>query len=148
MKFFNKIIVHPLPDGFNWITEDWVAVLIEEKLIFIPKGFKTDFGSIARFLWAVVGAPATGKHRRGVLFHDWLYGSQQCTRPEADLICLIIMKADGVGFIKRQMIYYGVRVGGWVAWNRKITELKENYVRMQQEQFNENSIHYSHIIYA
>jgi len=148
MEFFNKIIVHPLPDGYNWVTEDWIAVLTNKGLIFIPKGFKTDFGSIARFLWAIVGAPATGKHRRAVLFHDWLYSTQLVSREEADVICLEIMKEDGANFFKRYTIFLGVRVGGFAAWSRKTEESKTNYINKQQRQFHENSISYSYNLYA
>lgn len=149
MEFFNKIIVHPLQDGHNWITEDWVAVSLDGKgLVYIPKAFRTDFGSIARFLWAIVGAPATGKHRRAVLFHDWLYSTQTVPRKEADDICLEIMKEDGANALKRYTIYFGVRVGGQVAWNRKTEELKHNYIKLQQESYGANSISYKYNIYA
>lgn len=149
MFFHNRIIVHPLPDGYNWITEDWVALSYDNnKCIFIPKGFETDFGSIARFLWAVVGAPATGKHRRGVVFHDWLYSTQQCSRKQSDQICLEIMKFDRTNIAKRYTIYYAVRVGGFIAWNRKTEELKTKYIQMQKTQFEKNFLNEHHKILA
>lgn len=148
MFFHNKIIVHPLPDGNNWITEDWIALSLGTKCVFVPRGFKTDFGSIASFLWAIVGAPATGKHRRGVLFHDWIYSTQQISRKEADDICLDIMKFDKTNFMQRHMIYYGVRVGGFVAWNRKTKKSKLEYIITQKEQFSINFLSDTHSILA
>lgn len=145
MNFHNEIVVHPLKDGINWITRDWTAVyLIGLGLVFVPKGFKTDFGSIMQIMWALVGAPATGLHRRGVFYHDWLYTSQQCSRKQADDICLEIMKEDGTGFIKRQTIYAGVRIGGWVAWNRKSEQVIEMYRTKQKEQLKETALQCAH----
>lgn len=149
MFFHNKIIVHPLPDGNNWITEDWISLSYgNDKSIFVPKGFKTDFGSIVSFLWAIVGAPATGKHRRGVLFHDWIYATQQIPRKEADDICLEIMKFDETNVIQRYMIYYGVRMGGFISWDRKSEESKLYYINKQKEQFAKLFLAETHIIFA
>ena len=148
MFFHNRIIVHPLPDGINWITEDWVALSFSDKSIFVPKGFKTDFGSISRFLWFIVGAPATGKHRRAVIYHDWLYATQRLTRKESDYICLEIMKFDKTNFISKYLIYFGVRIGGFIAWNRKTNESKENYIVEQRKQFENNFLNETHVIFA
>lgn len=149
MIFHNEINVKPLPNGKHWITKDWVAVFISKYgLIFIPKKFETDFGTIPRILWTIVGAPATGKHRRAVLFHDWIYSTQQCSRKEADDICLDIMKFDKVTIAKQYLIYLAVRGIGFIAWNSKTKASKDKYIEMQKFQFAKNSLQETRSIFA
>ena len=145
LKFHSTMQLHPMFNGSEWLTTEWFGVETPTDLVFIPKGFIFDFASIPRSLWFALGSPATGKHRRAAFVHDWLYASQKVDRSKADTLFLEIMKNDGVSFIKRRLLYTGVRVGGWAAWNSKDLENLEANCKLQEEQFKNNSLSANHI---
>lgn len=81
--------------------------------ITIPANYVTDFASIPRPLWGIVGAPATGVYRKIAPVHDFLYRqSGLATRGQADAVLNEGMKFLQVGRWTRWEIYAGVRVGG------------------------------------
>ena len=83
--------------------------------ISVPAGFKTDYASIPRFFWRVL--PPVGKYDRAAVVHDWLYAKNGVTRKQADDILYEAMGVLGVPGWQRNVIYAGVRVGGWKPWN-------------------------------
>lgn len=145
VKFENALDVRPLDDGSNWmVLEDFyydtdvsltpsphrgtVPFMASVQCIgysnrsygfriCIPKGFVTDFASIPRPLWPVVGGPADGKYRKIAVVHDGLYrGYGLATRGQADRVLLEGMKFSGCSWHQRWAIYSGVRVGGWASY--------------------------------
>ena len=40
--------------------------------IVVPAGYRTDFASIPRIMWRIIGSPASGKYREAAVIHDWL----------------------------------------------------------------------------
>lgn len=140
VKFENALDVRPLDDGRNWLVlEDfyydtdirltpdpmvlryvvpgplspYVVRRVTGWGVVIPKGFITDFGSIPRVAWPIVGGPADSKARKGFVVHDGLYRTPGlCTRPQADSVLLECMKFSGSGWWERSLIYSAVRVGG------------------------------------
>lgn len=91
----------------------------------IPRGFVTDFASIPRGLWNVF-PPATSKFSKAAVVHDVLYKRGwiergrhhvSLTRKDCDDILKEAMEVAGVNWLSRQLIYAGVRVGGWKPWN-------------------------------
>src|SRR3990167_9527154 len=88
--------VRALPDGKSWQLLEEVQYVTDWGLVItIPATFVTDFASVPRILWRIA-PPATGKHRRAALRHDWLYRtpSVNVTRAQADGIFLAIMEMD------------------------------------------------------
>lgn len=96
----------------------------------VPAGFVFDFASIPRFAtWLV---PKLGKYNKAACVHDYLYITQpesakpllpnascrKLTRKDADGIFLRIMEEEGVELWRRYIMYFAVRLGGWVGWNR------------------------------
>ena len=81
----------------------------------IPEGFLTDFASIPRPLWSLVGHPA-GRYAQAAVLHDWLYATAPVPRARADGLLLEAMGVLGVRWSQRWAIYLGVRLGGWMAW--------------------------------
>jgi hypothetical protein len=82
----------------------------------IPAGFKTDIDSIPRwipFLFAIL------KHRaiEASVLHDYLY-SIKYDRAQADLFYRQAMKVTKVNPFIREMIYTGVRLFGWIWYDR------------------------------
>jgi hypothetical protein len=90
----------------------------------IPKGFRTDFGSVPDLVDWIIPAMASIADPAYVL-HDYLYwlhrnGQDGCVdRADADQILLDALKVCGVSCVKRYTIYWAVRAGGWVAWSGK-----------------------------
>lgn len=119
-QFQDDLIVTPLPSGRRWkiVTafhyETDAGLIIE-----IPAGEETDFASIPRFLWPIL--PPTGSYTRAAVVHDKLYsdhrkGLGHYSRAYADSILLEAMKDCECGKLVRWTIWFGVRLGGWVAW--------------------------------
>ncbi len=120
VKFEDALDVSPLDDGVNWVVLDPFYYDTDVQLsgtyrdrIKCEKGFTTDFASIPRFLWTLVGAPAEGKYRKIAVIHDKLYRTPGlATRAQADRVLLEGMKFCQVSWHTRWTIYLGVRVGG------------------------------------
>lgn len=113
--FLTPLEVTPLEDGVNWRVEqafDFESVVLQA-VIAVPAGFVTDFASIPRALWTIVGAP-TGKYTRAAVVHDLLYRTPTilCTRALADNVLYEAMVVSRVEGIQRWAIYRGVRLGG------------------------------------
>ena len=93
----------------------------------ITKGFITDLASIPRLARPLLDP--NGESRVPAVFHDFLYSTQPVTRAEADQFFLDAMKACGIGFATRYAMYWGVRSGGWIAWNgHKNDSRADNFV--------------------
>ena len=119
----------------NIIKED-VFILLEDVTvealgyrIRVKKGFDFDAASIPKWLWSIYGSPLNGNYVVASLIHDALYASQKLPRELADDIFLDLMKQHEVGYLKRQTMYYAVRIAGWYAWRKheepEIEEYKE-----------------------
>lgn len=91
-------------------------------LIRVPAGFITDLASIPVPLNLFIRK--AGFHRQAAVLHDWLYANTGLIRGRilsrlgCDDLFLEAMESSGVGYIKRYSMYWGVRSGGWVAWNK------------------------------
>lgn len=86
------------------------------QLITVPIGFYTDFASIPRLgiVYAMLGDRA---HEPAVI-HDFLYATAITTRKMADDVLFEAMSTMHLPFWQRLPIYWGVRIGGWHAWNQ------------------------------
>ncbi len=81
----------------------------------VPRWFITDLASIP---WLVDPLFDGLDHRAAGVTHDWLYCSQQVSRAEADELFREMLETLGVGVIKRNLMYSGLRVGGWYRYNQ------------------------------
>ena len=124
-------------DGTFWVLLApfiyYVGKKHSDEFLLIERGFETDFASIPRIAWPIIGHPA-GKHGKAAVVHDWLYrypddgvlrvGQFELpvphprTRRRCDQIFLEAMKVLGVGWWKRSAMYFAVRVGGRGAWKK------------------------------
>ncbi|MEY2689723.1 MAG: hypothetical protein RL375_3922 [Pseudomonadota bacterium] len=82
----------------------------------VPAGFETDFASIPRLFWTLVGHPA-GRYAQAAVLHDYLYRTGAVPRREADRTFREAMDVLGVPAWQRWVMWAGVRVGGWAAYN-------------------------------
>lgn len=117
-------------DGKRWrIAEAFTYRLCDPQgvqFVHIGRGFVTDFASMP--LNVIFRSPG-GKWDKPAVVHDCLYktgfvsvdGCDQprlITRAEADAIFDEAMQVAGVNRVARWIIYQGVRIGGWRAWNQ------------------------------
>lgn len=84
-------------------------------IIDIPKGLPTDLASTPRIIWNIY--PPFGLYIGAAIVHDDLYFRAPFDRITCDGILLEAMKAEGVSWITRSIIYSQVRMWGWAAWN-------------------------------
>jgi hypothetical protein len=116
-KFLDPLTVTEIDDKIFQVSGHafrYQSDLVAE-LITVPVGFYTDFASVPRIgiIYAMLGDCA---HEPAVI-HDWLYYSAITTRDMADNVLLEAMKVFGISAWRRWPIYWGVRAGGWYAWN-------------------------------
>ena len=119
-RFTEPLVVTPLPDGRTWIVLSDFGYEVGEDgsgdIIKVEIGFHTDFASIPRPLWMFL--PQWGKYGNAAVIHDYLYWEQTRPRKESDDILMEGMIVLNVGVIKRHLIYFAVRIGGWWSWWR------------------------------
>lgn len=124
VKFENALDVQPLDNGRDWLVlEDFYydtdvnLAGIKWNRIQVEKGFITDFASIPRVAWGIVGGPADGKYRKIAVVHDKLYRTKGlATRAQADSVFLEGMKVCGCSWWERTVLYSAVRIGGGSAY--------------------------------
>lgn len=118
-SFTSALVVTPMDDGKSWkLVKPFDYELGEEgsgKKIEVPTGFITDFASIPRPMWVIY--PVWGLYGKAAVLHDFMYATGMPTkRAECDAIFLEAMGVLKVPWIRRHIIYRGVRLGGWLAW--------------------------------
>ncbi len=135
-SFTSRLLVSPLTDGRRWEImrefEYHVGYKGSSKIITVPAGFITDFASVPRPFWAII--PRWGKHGNAAVIHDYLYWVQTRSRKESDDIFLEAMTALNVRKITRTVMYWAVRLFGWIAWSgnqRKSIQIKLPPKRLQ-----------------
>lgn len=85
-------------------------------LITVPLNFPTDFESMPRYL-PLLSDLLQHVTNEAACVHDWLYYSAITDRPTSDKILYEAMGVTGVPQIKRDLIYNGLILGGWKAWD-------------------------------
>lgn len=117
-SFTTPLVVSPTPDGRRWklfhAFKYHVGYRWSKRIITVPVGFVTDFASIPRPLWWLL--PAWGKYGKAAVIHDYLYKIGRGTRKEADDIFREAMAFSGVKPWKISVMYWAVRLFGWLAW--------------------------------
>lgn len=93
----------------------------EELVVTVPVGFVTNFASVPRVLWAIL--PPTGEYGKAAVIHDFLYCRRALTRTLCDAIFYEAMRALGVGWLRRSLMYAAVRLFGGPAWRAVCDEL-------------------------
>jgi len=103
------------------INDGYYQFILEENFEFcgfvVPKGFRTDFASIPKIFWSIL--PPDGKYILASVVHDYLYTVKPCSRKEADRIFLKLMKISKCSKIRCYILYYCVRLFGFIRWKKK-----------------------------
>ncbi|HEY5701816.1 MAG TPA: DUF1353 domain-containing protein [Gammaproteobacteria bacterium] len=131
-RFTDALVVSPMADGNTWIVMRPFGYDIGEEgsgdTVEVEIGFTTDFASIPRIFWAVL--PRWGKYGNATVIHDWLYWVQNRERDEADFIMLEAMGVLEVPGWQKFVIYWAVRLIGWVAWIRNQWDREAGFDRV------------------
>lgn len=114
------------------LLDDVYYVLPSGDTLYLKAGFVYDGASIPRFFWRFIGFPLDPQYIRAATLHDGLYGSQALldrytkgpmwwrkyrAQWTSDSWFLEFMKEqDVVPWWKRNIIWLGVRLGGWTVW--------------------------------
>lgn len=90
----------------------------------VPKDYIFDFASVPMFFrWFF---PRQGrKYDRASCLHDWLYEAEIYSRKKCDDVFLRAMIVEGVSRWRAYAMYYAVRAGGWIVWERHTKESVE-----------------------
>jgi hypothetical protein len=85
-------------------------------LIAVPKGFTSDWNSTPRALWWWF--PPWEYPEAGII-HDFLYRHPGTfDRERCDQVHRRVLELKGMRRSKREAAYLGLRLGGWLPWNR------------------------------
>lgn len=84
----------------------------------VPAGFTTDGASIPRLFWSIFSP--YGDCFGAAVIHDYLYNvKNDFSRKQADKIFLEGMKLLSVSYLRRNTVYYSVRMFGKIAYKNK-----------------------------
>ena len=125
----------------EYILEDDLIVFIDPVTPrVIPKGFRTDMGSVPT--WARFVADKDDPRFLFAFFnHDLDYVLRWTSRRIADARLLFYAKQAGAPFIQRWIVYLGVRVGGFFSW-RNNSDMKTSERNQTINLVNEATMRY------
>jgi len=129
--FQGDVIFSQNADGKTFtVRKDFIFITKSGKIIKIKDGFVTDLASIPSIFWTIL--PPFGTYTDPAIVHDWLYnhkGILNTTQGEYPPLTLIKSECDNIfleGMIdtntsiwKRDILYTGVKFGGYIAWHKK-----------------------------
>lgn len=108
-------------------AETWTVTLTNGHKILIPKGQSTDFASIPP-IFQFMYPKFSKDYARAAVVHDYLYrggvileptkGPYRPSRQLADRIFYWIALFDGTNVDRAIVMYLGLRLGGWFAWQK------------------------------
>lgn len=117
-QFTRPLVVVPLDDGRSWVVvcDDFLYTSNDgSTVVRVPQWMVTDFASIPRPLWSLVGGP-WGRHGNAAVIHDCGYWQQCLPRKVYDALFLEGMRVLGVSRFRSRLMYAAVRTFGYFAW--------------------------------
>lgn len=116
------------------LLEDYTYQVAPGIVITVPAGFITNFGTIPRFMWTIVKPIDL---EGAAVVHDYLTNEKYIhvndkeipqsgfTRWLADAIFYEALKTEtDLGWVRRMLVYYGVRLGAYFSRRRKNKDLE------------------------
>ena len=92
--------------------------------------FWWDGASFPRITLSILGGPFSGPYVVTTLWHDVAYAARLYEhRMKVEHILYEMLRLEGCPWLKRQAIYRGLIVGGWIEWNRKTEEMIEGALK-------------------
>lgn len=132
--FTGKTILERI-DSKNYKINSNLSFENNDFKVTVKKGLVTDGASIPRIFWSIIGCPSNGKYVGSAIIHDGLYMSEIISRKDADKIFLDMLKHNGIGYIKRNLMYFAVRLGGYFVWrkhNQDTVSLNKKFVLVEK----------------
>ena len=133
-EFGGPLRCEDLLDGDRILTFPLEYRARDGELFTICRRARINGASVPRLLWPLLGHPWSPPYGRATALHDDLYRWGGTTRKRADALFLEAMEACWAEYARtpgtkpswwahrvkeparRQALYRGVRVGGWVPW--------------------------------
>ncbi len=126
-SFLTPLLVEVMPSGKRFkllypFTYYWKRYGIK---VSAPAGFVTDFASIPQPVSFIISK--LGRYNKAAVLHDHAYRKRRVVyipnitefdRKMADLLFLDAMIDLGVKKWKRTVMYYFVRMWGWISWRK------------------------------
>lgn len=115
MTFLSDWVETTTRDGESFTLTKAVTYVGKFGRYVVPAGYVTDFASVPRLLWWFT--PKSGPWNKAAIVHDWLItngllGEIDITSPKVDAEFREALKVCGVGWIRRWLMWTGVR---WAA---------------------------------
>lgn len=111
--------------GPMYLLQKDFQFLINNINFVVPNGFVFDQASTPRWLWSAF-PPAHPDYVAASLLHDLGYAGELWPRKFMDQLFLGVLIANGVKRCKRNLMYWGVRVGGGFTYKEHtIKRIKE-----------------------
>ena len=122
----NIIELQPMKNGttFKMLKKYIAKIEYDDKkgIVEIEEGFLTDFASIPKSLYSIVGSPV-GLYTEAAIIHDYLYYKHDImlddftivtlNRKQIDLVFYNKMLESQVGKLKARTMWLAVRTFGW-----------------------------------
>ena len=125
---FGTLVLYDTGSVFE-LAYDFVVRIGDGTTLTAPKGMPTDGASIPRFFWRLIGPPMTGRYRQAAVIHDAGYTGdlqwridgalREYDRKAVDALFLRLMKALGVPWWRRRLMYLAVRWFGRKHWTER-----------------------------
>ena len=109
--------VDKLTRSFKFYLGNENARKIDGMEIKVPRGFETNYASIPRWLWSVIGHPSSGKWDKAAVLHDYLYAIKILPKFTADAVFYDAMRIRGVKKWRAALFWLAVFLFGKEAWN-------------------------------
>lgn len=137
MVMMNYPKIQEINDNEYRVIRKYRAVLPNNDTIEVKAGFVYDGASIPRLFWSLIGSPFTGTHTRAAFIHDALYAGECYDRKTCDWLFLQILQQHKCAFLKRNTLYFAVRIFGGFVWKEHTKETiakarKVVWIRIQQ----------------
>lgn len=88
---------------------------ILNKEIVVPKGFKTNYGSIPMFFRNIIQNDGLGTY--GYVIHDYLYAKKKYDKKTCDLVLKEALLELGFNKVGANIVYFALQIGGHKAYN-------------------------------
>ena len=89
----------------------------------VPVGFVTNGASVPRLLRWIV-SPYAGDHIKGDVIHDYMYSMKMFSRADCDRFYREILLRAGVRKTLAFIMWFGVRLGGWISYHKIFKRFK------------------------
>ena len=112
-RYFGRLLLEPLPDGFHRrLAEAFGFLDARKKRWLVPQHAQVDGASIPRVLWTLIGSPFTGKYLPASVVHDYFCAVRLEPWQAVHHVFYEAMRASGVSSVRSKLMYAGVYFAG------------------------------------